>query len=172
MSETFFKGTYKSVATSSSFWAQKLENFNGKNRIYLAFWCVFKDIEHYFHEFVCFKKKFFFEFVCFPRFQNSINDPRKHPNLAKNRKFCQNHQKTTNVGFCDNSFDRSLDMILKYTVSEFFDRKTYFDEITVFWIWKKKKMRKISKLLQKIFWSWKIGFLENPKSLLILLFFC
>ena len=78
------------------------------------------------------RKKKIFEFVCFPRFQNSINDPRKHPNLAKNRKFCQNHQKTTNVGFCDNSFDRSLDMILKYTVSEFFDRKTYFDEITVF----------------------------------------
>ena len=163
------------MVTSSSFWAQKLENFNGKNRIYLAFWCVFKDIEHNFHKFVCFKKKFFFEFVCFPRFQNSINDPRKPPNLTKNRKFCQNHQKTTNVGFCDNSFDRSLDMILKYTVSELFNRKTYFDEITVFWIWKKKKkkkMRKISKLLQKIFWSWKIGFLENPKSLLILLFFC
>ena len=133
------------MVTSSSFWAQKLENFNGKNRIYLAFWCVFKDIEHNFHKFVCFKKKCFFEFVCFPRFQNSINDPRKPPNLTKNRKFCQNHQKTTNVGFCDNSFDGSLDMnhmILKYTVSEFFNRKTYFDEITVFWIWKKKKKKK------------------------------
>ena len=87
------------------------------------------------------RKICFFEFVCFPRFQNSINDPRKHPNLAKNWKFCQNHQKTTNVGFCDNSFDRSLDIILKYTVSELFDRKTYFDEITVFWIWKKKKKK-------------------------------
>ena len=89
-----------------AFGTQKPENFNDKNRIYLAFWCVFKDIEHYFHEFVCFKKKIFLEFVCFPRFQNSINDPRKHPNLAKNRKFCQNHQTTTNVGFCDNSFDQ------------------------------------------------------------------
>ena len=32
-----FKEIYKSVVTSSSFWAQKLENFNNKNRIYLAF---------------------------------------------------------------------------------------------------------------------------------------
>ena len=40
-----------------AFGTQKPENFNDKNRIYLAFWCVFKDIEHYFHEFVCFKKK-------------------------------------------------------------------------------------------------------------------
>ena len=33
----FIKGIYESVVTSSSFWAQKLENFNNKNRIYLAF---------------------------------------------------------------------------------------------------------------------------------------
>ena len=31
------KGIYKYVVTLSSFWAQKLENFNNKNRIYLAF---------------------------------------------------------------------------------------------------------------------------------------
>ena len=37
----------------------------------------------------------------------------------KNRKFWQNYQKPTNVGFCDNSFNRSLDLILKYIVCNF-----------------------------------------------------
>ena len=66
--QIIIKGIYKYVVTSSSFWAQKLENFNNKNRIYLAFWCVFKDIKHVLREFFYLKKKFFFEFVCFPPF--------------------------------------------------------------------------------------------------------
>ena len=34
--------------------------------------------------------------------------------------FCQNYYKETNVGFCDNSIDRSLGLILKYIVYEFY----------------------------------------------------
>ena len=92
------KGSINPGEDLLAFGTQKPENFNDKNRIYLAFWCVFKDIEHNFHEFVCFKK-FFFEFVCFPRFQNSINDLRKHPNLAKNRKFLPKSSKNNKCWF-------------------------------------------------------------------------
>ena len=36
---------------------------------------------------------------------------------VKNQKVCQNHQKSTNVVFfCDNSFDKSLVLILKYSL--------------------------------------------------------
>ena len=49
------------------------------------------------------------------------NEPQKIQNLAKNQKFCQNHQKSTNIGFCDNSFNKSLVLILKYTVCKCYD---------------------------------------------------
>ena len=48
--------------------------------------------------------------------------------LPKNHKFCQNHQKLTNVGFCDNSFNKSLVLILKYTVCTFYDCMTVFEK--------------------------------------------
>ena len=65
-----FKGIYKYVVTSSSFWAQKLENFNNKNRIYLAFWCVFKDIKHVLREFFYLKKNFFLSLSVSHHFKN------------------------------------------------------------------------------------------------------
>ena len=48
-----------------AFGTQKPENFNNKNRIYLAFWCVFKDIKHVLHEFF-YLKNFFFWVCLFP----------------------------------------------------------------------------------------------------------
>ena len=38
----------------------------------------------------------------------------------------ENYQKLTNVGFCDNFFDRSLVLILKYTVCEFYGCTIFF----------------------------------------------
>ena len=34
--------------------------------------------------------------------------------------------------FCDNSFDNSLVLILKYTVCEFYDSRNLFDKMTIF----------------------------------------
>ena len=41
---------------------------------------------------------------------------------SKNSEFVQNHQNSTNVS--DNSFDKSLVLILKYTVCKFYDCRT------------------------------------------------
>ena len=63
----------------------------------------------------------------------------KIENSAKNRKFCQNHQKSTNVGFCDSSFNKSLVLILRYFFFKVYDCRSLFDEkMTIFWIRKKK----------------------------------
>ena len=40
----------------------------------------------------------------------------------------------------DNFFDKSLVLILKYTVCKFYDCRTLFDEMTIFWIRKKKSI--------------------------------
>ena len=74
------------MVTSSSFWAQKLENFNNKNRIYLAFWCVFKDIKHVLHEFFYLKKNFFW--VClFPTILKTHKLPSKTPKFGGKSNF-------------------------------------------------------------------------------------
>ena len=121
------------MVTSSSFWAQKLENFNNKNRIYLAFWCVFKDIKHVLHECFYLKKKNFFEFVCFPPFKKPTNYPRKPLNLGENQIVCQNHQKSTKIDFFSNSCNRSLEYLLKYLGYNFWGHTTFFDKNMRFW---------------------------------------
>ena len=130
-----------------AFGTQKPENFNNKNRIYLAFWCVFKDIKHVLHEFFYLKKKFFFEFVCFPRFYDPNNVPHKSKNLVKNEVFHQNHQKSTKIDFFSNSFDRSLEYLLKYLGYDFWGHTTFFDKNMRFWtktIFEKKKQKALS----------------------------
>ena len=57
----------------------------------------------------------------------------------KIKKICQNHQKSTNISFCDNSFDRCLVLILKYTYfCKFYDCPTIVYDTAIFWIWKKQ----------------------------------
>jgi len=44
------------------------------------------------------------------------------------------YQKLTNVGFCDNSIDKSLVLILKYIVYEFYGCTSVFKEMRQFGI--------------------------------------
>ena len=48
--------------------------------------------------------------------------------------------KSTNVGFCDNFIARSLVLIPKYTICEFYGYWTVFKKTRQFWIWKKKQI--------------------------------
>ena len=96
------------------------------------------DMKRYLKKYLNSILMFLYEFVYFARLWNPTNELRKTLNLARNRKFCQNHQKSTNVGFFDNFFHKSLVLILKYTVCEFHDYRTIFDEMTIFWIRRKK----------------------------------
>ena len=43
-------------------------------------------------------------------FRKPTNEPQKNTNLAKKKikNFAQNHQKSTNIGFCNNFINRSL----------------------------------------------------------------
>ena len=107
--------------------------FNDKNCIYLAFWCVFKDIKHVLHEFFYLKKNFFFEFVCFPPFEKPTNYPRKPLNLGRNQFFCQNHQKSTNIDFSNNSIYQSVKYCVKVSSPKYWWKLTSFHNFIVFW---------------------------------------
>ena len=86
-------------------------------------------------------KKIFFEFVCFPRFYDPNNVPHKSKNLVKNEVFHQNHQKSTKIDFFSNSFDRSLEYLLKYIGYDFWGHTTFF--------WQKYEILNKTKILKK-----------------------
>ena len=119
-------------------------------------------MERNLHEFVCLKN--FFWVCLFPTISKSHKWLSKNENLAKNRQFCQNHHKTTNIGLYDNCIHWSLVLIIKYIVCEFHGCKTVFKEIRIFWILKKNKM---------FFWYF-CCFLKKVKCLLFVcfLFYC
>ena len=52
---------------------------------------------------------------------------------SENAKVGQNHQKSTNFVFCDNSIDKSLALILKYMVCKFYGCGSAFKKIRMFW---------------------------------------
>ena len=83
--------------------------------------------------------KFFYEFVCFSTILKVHKWTSENPNLAQNRRFCQNYQKSINVGFCDNSINRSLVLILKYMFYKFYGWPTILKKMRIFWIKKKTK---------------------------------
>ena len=98
-----------------------------KNRIHLSFWCVIKDMNRNLHAFFYLMKKkllFLNLFVSYD-FRNSkmiLGKPQICPKIENVAKII----KIINVGFCDNSFNKSLFLILKYTVYEFYDYWTLF----------------------------------------------
>ena len=102
------------------------------------------------------KKKIFFEFVCFPRFYDPNNVPHKSKNLVKNEVFHQNHQKSTKNWFFSNSFDRSLEYLLKYLGFDFWGHTTFFDKNMRFWtkkIFEKKKTKSTFFSKKNIHWT-------------------
>ena len=116
-----------------NFFIKKVLNFNlmyiHHFMRYKPIWGIQKQLKTYLNSILI----FFYKFVCFPRFkkpQISLEKPQIWQ--KKNRKFCPNHQKSTNIGFCDNSFDRSLVLILKYTVCQFYDCTTVFEKMRQF----------------------------------------
>ena len=107
--------------------------------------------------------KFFSSLSVSHNLKKSKNEPRKTPNLVKNRKFCQNHQKSTKLMlvFCDNSFHKSLVFILKYTVYKFYDSMTLFDKMTIIYCEFEKKIDESA--------FWKSRFIK-PKQIFLLIF--
>jgi hypothetical protein len=63
----------------------------------------------------------------------------KCPNLGENRKFYQNYETSTNVSFCDKSYDGSLVEILKYLVYEVYGCTTHLRKWEYFEFERKKK---------------------------------
>ena len=113
---TSLKGPINFGEHRFAFGTQKRTAFNEKNRIYLWFWYVVKDMNYYLHEFVCLKKKCFFEFVCFPRFQKSINESRKTKIWQKIENLAKIIIKQQNdVGFSTNPIDSSVEYCMKFT---------------------------------------------------------
>ena len=98
LSAFFLKGSINPGEDLLAFGTQKPENFNDKNRIYLAFWCVFKDIEHNFHEFVCFKK-FFFWVCLFPTISKFHKWPSKTSKFGKKSKILPKSSKNNKCWF-------------------------------------------------------------------------
>ena len=88
-----------------------------------------------------------------------------HKWATENPKFYQNHQKSTNVGFCDNSVDRSLVFILKHIVCEIYGYATGFKEIRQFEFEKKKKCC-------FFFWYFSKKILNNENFILFFLNHC
>ena len=117
------------------FWIKKKYRIKWKNCIHLSFWCVVKDMNRNLHAFFYLMKKKIFWVYLFPTILNIQKW------ASENLKFGQKSKdlpKSSNVGFCDNSFDKSWVLILKLTVCEFYDCRTLFDEMIIFWIRKKK----------------------------------
>ena len=72
---------------------------------------------------------FFISLFVFHDLKNPEMSLERHQIWGKSM-FCQNHQKSTNGCFCDDSIIRSLVVILKYVVCHFYDCVTLFDEMT------------------------------------------
>ena len=101
------KGTYKLVVAMTSFGAPKLVQFNNKNRLHFSIGGVLKNF--FFETMTFFFIWIFFFSVClFPRILKSQKWASKNENLGENHKFCQNPEKSTNVGFCGKSCDSSV----------------------------------------------------------------
>ena len=101
----------------------------------MSFWCVFKDMNRHLHVFFHLWNNLFW--VCL--FSKILKIQKW---ASENPKFCQNYQKSTNVCFCDNSFDKSLVLVLKFIVAvRLFLRKWQYFEF------EKKKLIKKKQLL-------------------------
>ena len=127
------KGIYKSVVTSSGFWAQKPENLMAKIASIWHSDAYLRILNIISMNLSTWKKNVFLEFVCFPRFLKPTNYPRKPLNLGGNRIFCQNHQKSTNVDFSDNSIDRSVKYCMKVSSLKYWWKLTSFHDFIIFW---------------------------------------
>ena len=77
------------------------------------------------------KKKI--EFVCFPHFYEPTNDLQRTKNIWTTLIIYQNHQKSTNVDLFSNSYDRSLEYLLKYLGYDLQGHTIVFDKIMIFW---------------------------------------
>jgi hypothetical protein len=119
-----------------TFWSKKHHRIKWKNRIYLLFWCAVKNMNRNLHASFYLMNKVFLSLSVSHDFKTLQMSLGKHQIWPKIKKI-----DNINVGFCVNSFDKSLVVSLKYTVCEFYDCQTLFDEMTIFWIRKKKKSR-------------------------------
>ena len=131
---TFYKGTYKFVGRSFGFLCPKARKFLMVQiasicyyDAYLSIWIV-----------IC------MHISTFPRFLKPHKWASKSSKFSQKSNFLPKSSKSTNVGFCANSFDKSLVLILKYTVCEFYDCRNIVYDTVIFWIWKKKKWQKIA----------------------------
>ena len=78
---------------------QNQDGFNNKKRINYSIWCVGKDVKRNLQE-LFFLVKFIVWVCLFLRIWKSQKCASKNKNLGVYHKFCETHQKSTNVGFC------------------------------------------------------------------------